>query len=86
MPALKGQSAVFAAGDIADFPVKQAFLALLQADTAADHIAAEAMGRAPQVDFELTSMCVMEELNKATFAQVPLKYTYNPRSQSPLKM
>ena len=24
------------------------------------------------------SMCVMEELNKATFAQVPLKYTDDP--------
>lgn len=73
-----GQDTVFAAGDIADFPIKQAFLALLQADAAADHIAAAIKGRAPEVDFEPMSMCVMEELNKATFAQVPLKYTCNP--------
>lgn len=75
---VKGQATIFAAGDIADFPIKQAFLALLQADAAGDHIAAEITGKAPNVDFEPMSMCVMEELNKATFAQVPLKYTYDP--------
>lgn len=36
------------------------------------------MGKEPKVDFEPISMCVMEELNKATFAQVPLKYTGDP--------
>jgi sulfide:quinone oxidoreductase len=66
---------VFAAGDAANFPIKQAFLALLQGDAAGDHIAAEVLGEKPTVTFEPMSMCVMEELNKATFAQVPLKYT-----------
>ena len=72
---VKGFENIFTVGDAADFPIKQAFLALLQADAAADHLAAEILGTKPQVDFEPMSMCVMEELNKATFAQVPLKYT-----------
>jgi hypothetical protein len=75
---VKDRPNVFAVGDAADFPVKQAFLALLQADAAADHLAAEISGRQPAVDFEPMSMCIMEELNKATFAQVPLRYTDDP--------
>lgn len=69
---------IFAVGDTADFPIKQAFLALLQGDAAADHLAAEIVNKKPKVLYEPVSMCVMEELNKATFAQVPLKYTGNP--------
>jgi sulfide:quinone oxidoreductase len=75
---VKGQACVFVAGDAADFPIKQAFLALLQGDAAAEHIAAEIMGKTPQLKFEPMSMCVMEEFNRATFAQVPLKYTDDP--------
>ena len=71
---------VFAVGDAADFPIKQAFLALLQGDAAAEYIAAEITdpNSLPEFMFEPVSMCVMEELNKATFAQVPLKYTLDP--------
>lgn len=72
---VKSCDEIFAVGDAADFPIKQAFLALLQADAAADHLASEILGAKPKVDFEPMSMCVMEELNKATFAQVPLRYT-----------
>lgn len=75
---VKGRGDIFAVGDAADFPIKQAFLALLQAAAAAEHLAAEIAGRKPEVNFEPMSMCVMEELNKATFAQVPLKYTGDP--------
>jgi sulfide:quinone oxidoreductase len=75
---VRGKDRIFAVGDAANFPIKQAFLALLQGDAAGDHIAAEILGKKPTVDFEPMSMCVMEELNKATFAQVPLKYTDNP--------
>ncbi len=75
---VRGQDRIFAVGDAANFPIKQAFLALLQGDAAGDHIAAEVLGKKPTVDFEPMSMCVMEELNKATFAQVPLKYTDDP--------
>src|SRR5262249_9194637 len=77
---VKGQSDLFAVGDAADFPIKQAFLALLQGDAAAAHLAAQIEGHAPALSakFEPMSMCVMEELNRATFAQVPLKYTDDP--------
>lgn len=75
---IRGQDRMFAVGDAANFPIKQAFLALLQGDAAGDHLAAEILGSKPEVDFEPMSMCVMEELNKATFAQVPLKYTDDP--------
>jgi sulfide:quinone oxidoreductase len=72
---VRGCDNIFSVGDAADFPIKQAFLALLQGDAAADHLAAAVLGKEAKVDFEPMSMCVMEELNKATFAQVPLKYT-----------
>lgn len=75
---VRGRDREFAVGDTANFPIKQAFLALLQADAAADHIAAEIAGKQAEVKFEPMSMCVMEEMNKATFAQVPLRYTGDP--------
>ncbi len=75
---VQGREREFAAGDAANFPIKQAFLALLQADAAADHIAADVAGEQPSVRFEPMSMCIMEEMNKATFATVPLRYTDDP--------
>lgn len=75
---VRGMDRIYAAGDAGNFPVKQAFLALLQADAAADHIAAEILGETAQLDFHPMSMCVMEEFDKATFAQVPLRYTGDP--------
>lgn len=72
------REAVYAVGDTADFPVKQAFLALLQADAAAEDIAARILGSTPRFSFEPTSMCVMEEFDRATFAQVPLELTGDP--------
>lgn len=70
-----GSDRVYAVGDAGNFPIKQAFLALLQADAAADHIASEVLGRKADVDFVPMSMCVMEQFDKAVFAQVPLRYT-----------
>ncbi len=69
---------IFAVGDAGDFPVKQAFLAFLQADAAAAHLTAELQGGAPALDFDPVSMCVMEQFDKATFAQVPLRLTGDP--------
>ena len=69
---------VYAPGDAGDFPVKQAFLAFLQADTVAEHIAAAASGREFERPFDPVSMCIMEMLDKATFAQVPLELTGDP--------
>ncbi|HSK15392.1 MAG TPA: FAD-dependent oxidoreductase [Gaiellaceae bacterium] len=73
-----GQVRIYAPGDAGDFPVKQAFLAFLQADAAAEAIAAEVTGAAAAAGFDPVSMCVMEEFDKATFAQVPLTVTGDP--------
>ena len=69
---------IFAVGDAGDFPVKQAFLAFLQADAAAAHLAAELTATEPAISFDPVSMCVMEQFDKATFAQVPLRLTGDP--------
>jgi sulfide:quinone oxidoreductase len=69
---------IYAVGDTADFPVKQAFEAFLQADTAAEHLATEVLGKSGAKPFDPTSMCVMDMLDKATFAQVPLRLTGRP--------
>lgn len=66
-----GLDAVFAAGDASDFPVKQAFLALLQADAIAEGIAADIQGRLPRFVFEPVSQFVMEEFDTGLFAQTP---------------
>lgn len=73
-----GHPDIYAVGDAADFPVKQAFLALLQADAAAEHIAERVLGEQPSAVFEPVSMCIMEQFDKATFAQVPLRATGDP--------
>jgi sulfide:quinone oxidoreductase len=73
-----GQSAIYAVGDAGDFPVKQAFLAFLQADAVAERIAADILGERTAPAFDPVSMCVMEEFDTATFAQVPLRLTGRP--------
>lgn len=73
-----GHPGVYAPGDAGDFPVKQAFLAFLQADAVAERISAEVLDRPLDGGFDPVSMCVMEMLDKATFAQVPLRLTGDP--------
>ncbi len=73
-----GHPDIYAVGDTGDFPVKQAFLAFLQADAAAEHLAQRVAGPNGFHPFEPTSMCVMEMLDSATFAQVPLRLTGRP--------
>lgn len=73
-----GHPDVFAPGDTGDFPVKQAFLAFLQADAVGEHIAHEIDGKSIDHAFDPISMCVMEMFDKATFAQVPLQLTGDP--------
>jgi sulfide:quinone oxidoreductase len=75
---VQGHERIFAPGDAGDFPVKQAFLAFLQADAVAEAVAADVLGRAPEGAFDPVSMCVMEEFDTATFAQVPLRTTGDP--------
>lgn len=69
---------IYVAGDASDFPVKQAFLAFLQADAAAEHLASRILGTQPSFGYDPVSMCVMEQFDKATFAQVPLRVTGDP--------
>jgi NADH dehydrogenase FAD-containing subunit len=75
---VQGHAEIYAPGDAGDFPVKQAFLAMLQADATADHIASQIGAREFSQPFDPVSMCVMEMLDKATFAQVPLRLTGDP--------
>lgn len=75
---LPGMPEIYAPGDAGDFPVKQAFLAFLQADAVADHIASEAGAHAFERPFDPVSMCIMEMFDQATFAQVPLALTGDP--------
>jgi NADH dehydrogenase FAD-containing subunit len=67
-----GHDVIYAVGDGSDYPVKQAFLALLQADAAAEHLAAQLLGTEPGFVFEPSSLWMMEQFGQALFAQVPL--------------
>jgi len=69
------QQHLFAIGDTADFPVKQAFLALGMAGVVAHNIASDVLGRAEHATFDPTSMCIMEQFDTGLFAQVPLMLT-----------
>jgi NADH dehydrogenase FAD-containing subunit len=73
-----GHPDIDAPGAAGDFPVKQAFLAFLQADSVAEHIGAEAGEHGFENPFDPVSMCIMEMFDKATFAQVPLQLTGDP--------
>ncbi len=79
-----GHPNIYAVGDAGDFPVKQAFLAFLQSDVAAEHVAAQVRGVPSAATFDPVSMCVMEEFDTATFAQVPLRLT--GRSDRPIEV
>lgn len=64
-----GFNEIYAAGDASDFPIKQAFLALLQADAIAEGITADVQGRLPRFVFEPVSKFVMEEFDTGLYAQ-----------------
>lgn len=69
---------IYAPGDGGDFPVKQAFLAFLQADAVAEHISMQFGDSKFRHPFDPVSMCVMEMFDTAIFAQVPLRLTGEP--------
>lgn len=73
-----GRDDVYVPGDAGDFPIKQAFLAFLQADAVAEHIAADVTGGAFDGPFDPVSMCIMEMFDTATFAKVPVELTGDP--------
>jgi NADH dehydrogenase FAD-containing subunit len=67
-----GHPGVYAVGDASDFPVKQAFMAFLQADAAADHLAAMVLGTEPQLDFEMINMRLMGAADASVFGRPPI--------------
>jgi NADH dehydrogenase FAD-containing subunit len=73
-----GHPELYAPGDGGDFPLKSAFLSLLQADAAADHLAAIVTGRDFKRAFDPMSTDVLDMLDRAAFAQVPLEVTHDP--------
>lgn len=69
---VEGMPDVYAVGDASAFPVKQALLACLQADAAAEHLAARWLGTTPEFRYDPASPWVLEQYDRAAFAQVPL--------------
>ncbi|WP_165436118.1 NAD(P)/FAD-dependent oxidoreductase [Amycolatopsis suaedae] len=71
--AVRGYPEIFAPGDAGDFPIKQAFIALRHAEAVADAIGADLTGR-PRDDATggITTMFLLDMLDQALFAQVPL--------------
>ncbi|MEO8285315.1 MAG: FAD-dependent oxidoreductase [Chloroflexota bacterium] len=72
---VEGYPDIYAVGDTVDFHVKQAYLASLQADAAADHLSARVLCTMPSVLFDPVTRYVIEGFGRATFAQVPLELT-----------
>lgn len=60
---------IYAVGDGSDYPVKQGFLALLQADAAAEHIASRVLDREPDFSFSATLFWLMEQFDHVLFAR-----------------
>jgi NADH dehydrogenase FAD-containing subunit len=76
-----GQERVFAVGDASAHAVKRAYLALLQADAAAEHIAAELTSRAPAMSFEATATTLEEAMKRVTFEHAPQAEPRTPANQ-----
>lgn len=64
-----GYPDIYALGDAADYPVKQGFLALLQADAAAEDWAARVRGEEPAFTFEPEGTWLMEQFDQALLAK-----------------
>jgi NADH dehydrogenase FAD-containing subunit len=70
-----GHPEIYAIGDGADFPIKQAHIALLQADAAAEHVASTMLGTTPRFGFEPVTRAVIDRFDTATFVQAPMRAT-----------
>ena len=70
-----GHPELYAPGDAGDFPMKDASLALLQADAVADHIAAVITDGDLKHPFDAVSMNFIDMLDRAAFAQLALEVT-----------
>jgi sulfide:quinone oxidoreductase len=75
---VRGHPELYATGDAGDFPLKDPYLALLEADAAADHLATAITGRDFKRPFDAVSVNVIEMLDRAAFAELPLELTGDP--------
>jgi sulfide:quinone oxidoreductase len=73
-----GHPELYAPGDAGDFPLKDGFLALLQADAVAHHIATTVTAGRFKRPFDPVSVQIIDMLDKAAFAQLPLEVTGDP--------
>jgi sulfide:quinone oxidoreductase len=73
-----GHPELYAPGDAGDFPLKDTFLGLLEADAVADHIAAVVTGADFNSPFDPVSVNLVDMLDRAAFARLPLELTGNP--------
>ena len=67
-----GRDGVYAPGDVGDFPVKQAFLAVTQAKAVATAIAGRILGRTVEAGYEPTALCVLDTVDKGILAEAAL--------------
>lgn len=68
-----GVPRVYAVGDAAAWPVKQALVAVEQAGAAVDRIEAEIRDREPDGEYRAHTLWLMDQLDTASFAEVPLR-------------
>jgi hypothetical protein len=73
-----GVPGVYAVGDAASWPVKQALVAVEQAGAAVDHIEGAVLGREPAREYRPHTLWLMDQLDTASFAQVPLREDGEP--------
>jgi sulfide:quinone oxidoreductase len=73
-----GHPELYAPGNAGDFPLKDTFLALLQADAVADHVAAVVTGGEFKRPFDAVGVNFIDMLDRAAFAELPLELTSDP--------
>jgi NADH dehydrogenase FAD-containing subunit len=73
--AVVGLDGVYAPGDAGDFPVKQAYLAFLQAHAVAEAIAGTISGEGPREGYDPVTLYLLDDLERGTFARVPLDFS-----------
>jgi NADH dehydrogenase FAD-containing subunit len=83
--AVIGVDGVYAPGDAGDFPLKQAYLAFLQAHAVAEAIAGVVTGEGPRERYDPVSLYLMDDLERGTFARVPLDFSGRTADQIGVK-
>jgi sulfide:quinone oxidoreductase len=79
-----GHPELYAPGDAGDFPLKDEFLALLQADAVADHLASVVTAGSFKRAFDAASVQIIDMLDRAAVAQLPLEPSGDP--EHPLRL